>query len=375
MKKIVVLVLGLFVVLILHAQDIIITTDAQKIDAKIIEVSKSEIKYKELDNIDGPIFVLETSDINSIIYSTGKVVVYNQSKPQDSEQQAEQTPTSQNQHAFEKTDVSRPNKPDVDSLENLAKIALLSGDTLFVELLGMNSAYVEYTKGGVRDAINTSQIQTVTLSNGQVRTYNETPQPRRTPVSHSQQEVIRDTQPIEMVQDNIYYDWNNWLDYIMINKKVDINNYKTIYLYPVDESNVTLPEKTDNQYPALVKALQTFPYIIRKKLENDYQYLRVIVVENNEQVNVENNALVLKLRFDEFNMGSRALRVWIGFGAGAQSITISGDVIDSDNNVLFSFKHKRISLNWKTYEKCLKAEFSNFADDISRIFEEMSKEH
>ena len=59
------------------AQDVIITKDAQKIDAKIIEVSKSEIKYKEIDNLDGPTFVLGVDDINSIVYSNGKVTAYN----------------------------------------------------------------------------------------------------------------------------------------------------------------------------------------------------------------------------------------------------------------------------------------------------------
>ena len=57
--------------------DLIITKDAKKIDAKIIEVSKNEIKYKELDNLEGPTFVLETKEISSIIYANGKVVLYN----------------------------------------------------------------------------------------------------------------------------------------------------------------------------------------------------------------------------------------------------------------------------------------------------------
>ena len=56
--------------MMLNAQDVIVSNNAQKIDAKIVEVSKTEIKYKEADNLDGPIFVLPTSDISSIIYST-----------------------------------------------------------------------------------------------------------------------------------------------------------------------------------------------------------------------------------------------------------------------------------------------------------------
>ena len=60
------------------AQDIIVTIEAKKIEAKITEVSKSEICYKEFDNLDGPVFVIETKEINSIIYSNGKVVLYNE---------------------------------------------------------------------------------------------------------------------------------------------------------------------------------------------------------------------------------------------------------------------------------------------------------
>ena len=58
------------------AQDIIITKNAEKIDAKILEVSKSEIKYKESDNLDGPTFIITTDEIISIIYANGMVINY-----------------------------------------------------------------------------------------------------------------------------------------------------------------------------------------------------------------------------------------------------------------------------------------------------------
>ena len=61
------------------AQDIIVTTDARKIDAKIMEVSDTEVKYKETDNLDGPTFIISTNNISSIIYANGKVSLYQQS--------------------------------------------------------------------------------------------------------------------------------------------------------------------------------------------------------------------------------------------------------------------------------------------------------
>ena len=73
---------ALMLSIIACAQDIIVTIDARKIEAKILEVSKSEIRYKEFDNLDGPTFVMETKEISSIIYSNGKVVLYNDKQSQ-----------------------------------------------------------------------------------------------------------------------------------------------------------------------------------------------------------------------------------------------------------------------------------------------------
>ena len=55
-----------------YAQDIIVTKDAQKLEVKILEVSKTEIKYKEKDNLNGPTFILETKEINSLFIPMGR---------------------------------------------------------------------------------------------------------------------------------------------------------------------------------------------------------------------------------------------------------------------------------------------------------------
>ena len=68
------------------AQDIIVTTDARKIDAKIMEVSETEVKYKETDSLDGPTFIISTNNISSIIYANGKVSLYQQSSTEGKNQ-------------------------------------------------------------------------------------------------------------------------------------------------------------------------------------------------------------------------------------------------------------------------------------------------
>lgn len=59
----------------MYAADMIITTKSEKLEVKIIEVSSTEIRYKKMSNLEGPTFVISTSDINSILYENGDVQV------------------------------------------------------------------------------------------------------------------------------------------------------------------------------------------------------------------------------------------------------------------------------------------------------------
>ena len=63
------------------AQDVIITTNEEKIEAKITEISNSQVKYLDFTMQDGPTFVLSTDEIASIIFSNGQVKVYEHNTP------------------------------------------------------------------------------------------------------------------------------------------------------------------------------------------------------------------------------------------------------------------------------------------------------
>lgn len=58
------------------ANDVIITNDARRIEAKISQVSSSDIQYREAGFEDGPLFILKTDEISSITFSNGQVRVY-----------------------------------------------------------------------------------------------------------------------------------------------------------------------------------------------------------------------------------------------------------------------------------------------------------
>lgn len=73
------------------ANDVIITHDAQRIDAVITEVSAVEVKYKQANFPTGPTFVVAIDDIATIIYSNGKVQAF-QKKATQPVQQSEYSP-------------------------------------------------------------------------------------------------------------------------------------------------------------------------------------------------------------------------------------------------------------------------------------------
>ena len=53
------------------AQDIVIKTNGDKIKAKVLEVTQTEIKYKRFESLSGPTYTVSISEIESIKYKDG----------------------------------------------------------------------------------------------------------------------------------------------------------------------------------------------------------------------------------------------------------------------------------------------------------------
>lgn len=71
------------------AKDVIVTKDAQQIEAKITEVSESEVKYKKASNPNGPTFVMSTDKIATVVYENGEIQTF---QPQAVEVNQEKDP-------------------------------------------------------------------------------------------------------------------------------------------------------------------------------------------------------------------------------------------------------------------------------------------
>ena len=55
------------------AQDLIVLRDGNMIEAKVVEISPTEIRYKRSDHLDGPTIVISADKVLSIRYQNGKV--------------------------------------------------------------------------------------------------------------------------------------------------------------------------------------------------------------------------------------------------------------------------------------------------------------
>ncbi len=198
-KKFILLVCASIAIASLYAQDIIITNDAKKIEAKILEVSKSEIRYKEMDNLNGPTFILETDEISSIIYSNGKAVSYNQqatAKEAVKEEEMTQIKSQPNEQKEQHT-------PKYSVEESTAEILFRSGDTITAQITELKNDYVAYVLNSKAYTSPASQVEKVTfVHNGQVKKYQYV-QPK--PSIKSEEVELKSTNAtIVKVEDNYY---------------------------------------------------------------------------------------------------------------------------------------------------------------------------
>jgi len=80
MKRYILLSLVVLTCFSLNAQDLLIFKTDKVEKTKILEVTSSEILYKLYDNIDGPTYRINKSEISTIIYENGITDVFNQTE-------------------------------------------------------------------------------------------------------------------------------------------------------------------------------------------------------------------------------------------------------------------------------------------------------
>src|SRR5687767_15569418 len=81
MKKILLSLLGILVMHIANAQDTIVLKNNTVIKAKVIEIGTTEIKYKKIENLDGPTYNIKRSEVQMVKYENGSTDTFTIDKP------------------------------------------------------------------------------------------------------------------------------------------------------------------------------------------------------------------------------------------------------------------------------------------------------
>jgi len=76
-KAVLVFIVASFFQVLCFSQDIITLKTGEQIRSRIIEVGKTDVRYRKLDNLTGPVYVTSKSDIAGIKYENGSVDTFN----------------------------------------------------------------------------------------------------------------------------------------------------------------------------------------------------------------------------------------------------------------------------------------------------------
>ena len=75
------LILALFSSIRLFPQDTLYTKSGEVIQAKVVEIGTEQVKYKKASNADGPLYVINKTDIALIHYKNGAKDIFSSSNP------------------------------------------------------------------------------------------------------------------------------------------------------------------------------------------------------------------------------------------------------------------------------------------------------
>lgn len=166
-------------------------------------------------------------------------------------------------------------------------------------------------------------------------------------------------------------DWNG-IDQITFYRTIPSSQIATLYVLPVDESICEFHDDQDKVNKQVADQLAAFRPMIQKKCKK----VKVMLVDSMPE-NLEANDLVMSIKYVEFDLGSRAARVWGGFGAGSAKTTLDITVKDAEGNMVFEAQQRHLGggnpFADMRYHKVLEDMHKNFVKDIVNIFAEMDK--
>lgn len=163
-----------------------------------------------------------------------------------------------------------------------------------------------------------------------------------------------------------YKEWNKCIDELEVKSAYDFSGRKTVVILPVETSNVEIPK--DKELKAVVN--NTLKTLTKSVVDNMQQKLTKAgykVVMGQSADYRDPNAIVIQLTWRDMDLGNRAMRAWVGFGAGSASFSTDGVIYDGDNEVI-SFSQRRISsMDMKQYDKLAQKGVKEISEDVAKL--------
>ncbi len=164
-----------------------------------------------------------------------------------------------------------------------------------------------------------------------------------------------------------YTDWKKCIDNLEIKDNYDFSGRKTVVILPVQTSDVELPKKSDDNYKLITSTLGKMTQVIAREMEEQLKKsgYEVIVADETNYRNPE--AIVIQFNWTMLDLGSRALRAWVGFGAGNAKFATTGIIYDGDKEIA-TFSQQRVSaLDSQKYEKLIVKGIGNVVEDVAKL--------
>ena len=120
------------------AQDIIVTRDSKRIEAKVTEINVDVVRYKQFDNQDGPVYSLPKNDILTIVYQNGQVETF---------ELATATPNERNQTTFASTQTTQTPTQTTQAPYQSTTRRLSTAETLSIMQTNYPALYSQYNSG------------------------------------------------------------------------------------------------------------------------------------------------------------------------------------------------------------------------------------
>jgi hypothetical protein len=169
-----------------------------------------------------------------------------------------------------------------------------------------------------------------------------------------------------------YRNWNG-MDEVEILQPFKISDYSRLIVLPLDTSPAKLPPRDDNTYKpvrnVLSNADQVFIEGLEDEIDNKLKVVQQEKISESDSEIMSGKVLILTGKITEINPGSRAARIWIGFGAGKSRVEIEGEIVDAKTQkTLLKFKQARAAaMDTRSYEKTLNNDLEQIGKDIGEM--------